>query len=138
MATNIPPHNVAEICDALSHLLKFPNARVDKLVDFIKGPDFPTGGTVVESRETIVEAYRTGRGSFRIRAKWEKEELKGGTYQVVVTEIPYQVAKSKLIERVPSSCRRRSSPSSRTSRTRAPPTSVSCSCRSRATSSPST
>ena len=83
MATNIPPHNVAEICDALSHLLKFPNARVDKLVDFIKGPDFPTGGTVVESRDTIVEAYKTGRGSFRIRAKWEKEELKGGTYQVV-------------------------------------------------------
>ncbi|MDQ7250759.1 DNA topoisomerase IV subunit A [Dongia sedimenti] len=100
MATNIPPHNVAEICDALSHLLKFPNARVDKLVDFIKGPDFPTGGTVVESRETIVEAYKTGRGSFRIRAKWEKEELKGGTYQVVVTQIPYQVAKSKLIERI--------------------------------------
>jgi len=100
MATNIPPHNVAEICDALSHLLKFPNARVDKLVDFIKGPDFPTGGIVVESRETIVEAYRTGRGSFRIRAKWEKEELKGGTYQIVVTEIPYQVAKSKLIERI--------------------------------------
>jgi topoisomerase-4 subunit A len=100
MATNIPPHNVAEICDALSHLLKFPNARVDKLVDFIKGPDFPTGGIVVESRETIVEAYRTGRGSFRIRAKWEKEELKGGAYQVVVTEIPYQVAKSKLIERI--------------------------------------
>jgi topoisomerase-4 subunit A len=100
MATNIPPHNVAEICDALSHLLKFPNARVDKLVDFIKGPDFPTGGIVVESRETIVEAYRTGRGSFRIRAKWEKEELKGGAYQVVVTQIPYQVAKSKLIERI--------------------------------------
>ncbi|GAB2176909.1 DNA topoisomerase IV subunit A [Dongia sp. agr-C8] len=100
MATNIPPHNVAEICDALSHLLKFPNARVDKLVDFIKGPDFPTGGIVVESRETIVEAYKTGRGSFRIRAKWEKEELKGGAYQVVVTEIPYQVAKSKLIERI--------------------------------------
>src|SRR4051794_33986605 len=100
MATNIPPHNVAEICDALSHLLKFPNARIEKLVDFIKGPDFPTGGTVVESRDTIVEAYRTGRGSFRIRARWEKEELKGGTYQVIVTEIPYQVPKSKLIERV--------------------------------------
>jgi topoisomerase-4 subunit A len=100
MATNIPPHNVGEICDALSHLLKFPNARVDKLVDFIKGPDFPTGGTVVESRETIVEAYKTGRGSFRIRAKWEKEELKGGTYHIVVTQIPYQVAKSKLIERI--------------------------------------
>jgi topoisomerase-4 subunit A len=100
MATNIPPHNVAEICDALSHLLKFPNARVEKLVDYIQGPDFPTGGIVVESRETIVEAYRTGRGSFRIRAKWEKEELKGGAYQVVVTEIPYQVPKSKLIERI--------------------------------------
>ncbi|HEY4163506.1 MAG TPA: DNA topoisomerase IV subunit A [Dongiaceae bacterium] len=100
MATNIPPHNVAEICDALQHLLKFPNARVDKLVDFIKGPDFPTGGTVVETRETIVEAYKTGRGSFRIRAKWEVEQLKGGTYQVIVTEIPYQVAKSRLIEKV--------------------------------------
>lgn len=100
MATNIPPHNVAEICDALLHLLKFPNARIEKLVDFIQGPDFPTGGTIVETRETIIEAYRTGRGSFRIRAKWEKEELKGGTYQVVVTQIPYQVAKSKLIERV--------------------------------------
>jgi topoisomerase-4 subunit A len=100
MATNIPPHNVAEICDALIHLLKFPNARIEKLVDFIQGPDFPTGGTIVETRDTIVEAYRTGRGSFRIRAKWEKEELKGGTYQVVVTQIPYQVAKSKLIERV--------------------------------------
>ena len=100
MATNIPPHNVAEICDALAHLLKFPNARIEKLVDFIQGPDFPTGGTIVETRETIVEAYRTGRGSFRVRAKWEKEELKGGTYQLVVTEIPYQVAKSRLIERV--------------------------------------
>ncbi len=100
MANNIPPHNVAEICDALSHLLKFPNARVEKLVDYIQGPDFPTGGIVVESRDTIVEAYRTGRGSFRIRAKWEKEELKGGAYQIVVTEIPYQVAKSKLIERI--------------------------------------
>src|SRR5690349_514930 len=100
MATNIPPHNVAEICDALSYMLKSPNARVDKLVDFIKGPDFPTGGIVVESRETIVEAYKTGRGSFRIRAKWEKEDLKGGGYQIVVTQIPYQVAKSKLIERI--------------------------------------
>src|SRR3954471_6819473 len=100
MATNIPPHNVAEICDALLHLLKFPNARIEKLVDFIQGPDFPTGGTIVETRETIIEAYKTGRGSFRIRAKWEKEELKGGTYHIVVTQIPYQVAKSKLIERI--------------------------------------
>jgi topoisomerase-4 subunit A len=100
MATNIPPHNVAEICDALAHLIKVPNARVDTLVNYIKGPDFPTGGIVVESRETIVEAYKTGRGSFRIRAKWEKEDLKGGGYQIIVTQIPYQVAKSKLIERI--------------------------------------
>jgi topoisomerase-4 subunit A len=80
MATNIPPHNVGEICDALAHLLKFPNARIEKLVDLMPGPDFPTGGTVVETRETIVEAYRTGRGSFRIRAKWEVEQLKGGAW----------------------------------------------------------
>jgi len=87
-------------CEALLHLLKFPGARIEKLVDFIQGPDFPTGGIVVESRETIVEAYRTGRGSFRIRAKWEKEQLKGGGWQIIVTQIPYQVAKSKLIERI--------------------------------------
>ncbi|MBL4748570.1 MAG: DNA topoisomerase IV subunit A [Magnetovibrio sp.] len=100
MATSIPPHNVSELCDALKHLIKFPNASIDKLVDFIPGPDFPTGGTLVENRDAIVEAYRTGRGGFRMRAKWETEDLGRGTYQIVVTEIPYQVQKSKLIEKV--------------------------------------
>src|SRR5215470_13334912 len=100
MATSIPPHNLAEICDALLHLIKFPKATVAKLVDLMPGPDFPTGGVLVESRENLVEAYRSGRGSLRVRAKWTKEQLKGGTYQIVVTEIPYQVQKSRLIERI--------------------------------------
>ncbi len=100
MATSVPPHNVAEICDALQHMIKSPNATIEKLVSLMPGPDFPTGGVLCESRETLVEAYRTGRGSFRVRARWEKEELKGGTWQIVVTEIPYQVAKSKLIEKI--------------------------------------
>ncbi|MBI1239306.1 MAG: DNA topoisomerase IV subunit A [Alphaproteobacteria bacterium] len=100
MATSIPPHNVAEICDALLHLIKSPNARDDTLLAHIKGPDFPTGGLIVESREAIAEAYRTGRGGFRVRARWEKEETQRGSYQIVVTEIPYQVAKGKLIERI--------------------------------------
>ena len=100
MATSIPPHNVAELCEALIYLIKTPNASVAKLMDFIPGPDFPTGGTLVESREAIAEAYGTGRGSFRICARWEVEQLKGGTWQIVVTEIPYQVQKSRLIERI--------------------------------------
>ncbi|MGF1611669.1 MAG: DNA topoisomerase IV subunit A [Kiloniellales bacterium] len=100
MATSIPPHNAAELCDALLHLIKTPNATVDKLVGFVRGPDFPTGGVLVEAPEAIVEAYRTGRGSFRLRARWEKETLKGGGYQIVVTEIPYQVQKSRLIEKI--------------------------------------
>jgi len=100
MATSIPPHNVSELCDALKHLIKFPSAGIDKLVEFVQGPDFPTGGTMVESREAIVEAYKTGRGGFRVRAKWEIEDLGRGTYQIVVTEIPYQVQKSKLIEKI--------------------------------------
>lgn len=100
MATSIPPHNVVELCDALSHLIKFPNAGFDKLVDLVPGPDFPTGGELVESRESILEAYKSGRGGFRLRAKWEKEDLGRGTYQIVVTEIPYQVQKARLIERV--------------------------------------
>ncbi len=100
MATSIPPHNVGEICDALQHLIKHPKATIDKLVGFIPGPDFPTGGVLVEDRATIVEAYTTGKGSFRIRAKWEVEELPRGQYQIVVTEMPYQVQKSRLIERV--------------------------------------
>ncbi len=100
MATSIPPHNATELANALLHLLKFPNAGIDKLVEFIPGPDFPTGGELVEKPENIREAYLTGRGSFRVRARWEVEDLGRGTYQIVVTEIPYQVQKSKLIERI--------------------------------------
>ena len=100
MATSIPPHNVAELCDAALHLIKFPNARTEKLVEFVSGPDFPTGGVIVESPGAIAEAYATGRGSFRVRARWEKEELPRGLWQIVVTEIPYQVQKSKLVEKL--------------------------------------
>ena len=100
MATSIPPHNVEELCGALLHLIKHPNAHVDKLVTFVPGPDFPTGGVIVEPREAMVEAYRTGRGGFRLRARWEKEDTGRGTYQIVITEIPYQVAKAKLVERI--------------------------------------
>ncbi|MCH9807686.1 MAG: DNA topoisomerase IV subunit A [Alphaproteobacteria bacterium] len=100
MATNIPPHNAEELCSALLHLIKHPNATTQKLVDFIPGPDFPTGGVIVEPREQILEAYETGRGGFRVRAKWAKEDTTRGGYQIVVTEIPYQVQKSKLVERI--------------------------------------
>ncbi|HXQ40351.1 MAG TPA: DNA topoisomerase IV subunit A [Candidatus Udaeobacter sp.] len=100
MATSIPPHNLAEVIDALLHLIKFPKATVAKLIDLMPGPDFPTGGTLVESRESLVESYRTGRGSLRLRAKWQVEKLKGGVWQIVVEEIPYQVQKSRLIERI--------------------------------------
>lgn len=100
MATSIPPHNVGEICEALLHLIRHPNAGIETLVDMIPGPDFPTGGVMVESRESILEAYRTGRGGFRHRATWAVEDLGRGTWQIVVTEIPYQVQKSKLVERI--------------------------------------
>ena len=100
MATSIPPHNAGELCDALLHLTKFPRATVDKLVELVPGPDFPTGGILVESRESIREAYATGRGGFRVRARWEVEKLKGGGFLVVVTEIPYQVQKARLIEKI--------------------------------------
>ncbi len=100
MATNIPPHNLAELCDALSHLIQYPKASVEKLVELVPGPDFPTGGVLVESRESVVEAYRTGRGGFRVRARWEVEKMRHGLYQIVVTEIPFQVQKSRLIEKV--------------------------------------
>jgi topoisomerase-4 subunit A len=101
MATNIPPHNVAELCAAMEYMLDADSdVTVKDLMKFIKGPDFPTGGILVESKESILESYRTGRGSFRLRAKWEREELKRDTYQIVVTEIPYQVQKSKLIEKI--------------------------------------
>lgn len=100
MATSIPPHNVDEVCQALLHLIKTPNARTETLVDLIPGPDFPTGGVLVEPWEQIVKAYETGRGAFRLRAKWGIEDQGRGTWQIVVTEIPYQVQKSKLIERI--------------------------------------
>lgn len=100
MATSIPPHNVDELCDALLYLIKSPNATTEKLMQFIPGPDFPTGGIIVEPQDNIMKAYDTGRGSFRVRARWEKEELSHGLYQIVVTEIPYQVNKSRLIEKI--------------------------------------
>jgi len=100
MATNIPPHNLDEVAQALIHLVNSPNARDETLLQYIKGPDFPTGGIVVEPAESIAEAYRTGKGGFRVRARWHKEEGSRGTWQIVVTEIPFQVPKSKLIERI--------------------------------------
>jgi topoisomerase-4 subunit A len=100
MATNIPPHNIDELCNACLHLIKAPNARDETLMDYVQGPDFPTGGVCVEPRAAIKEAYRTGRGSFRLRARWGVEDLGRGTWQDVVTEIPYQVQKGKLIERL--------------------------------------
>lgn len=100
MATNIAPHNLGELCDAAIHLIKAPNARDETLLDHVPGPDFPTGGILVEPRENILEAYKTGRGSFRLRARWELEELGRGQWQIIVTEIPYQVQKSKLIEKI--------------------------------------
>ncbi|MBV8745382.1 MAG: DNA topoisomerase IV subunit A [Xanthobacteraceae bacterium] len=100
MATSIPPHNVAELCDAALHLIDNPNARSRTLLKYVAGPDFPTGGLILDARESIAEAYTTGRGSFRVRARWEKEEGGRGTYQVVVTQIPWQVQKSRLVERI--------------------------------------
>ena len=100
MATSVPPHNVGEICDALKHLIDTPQASIEKLVSFIQGPDFPTGGVLVESLGSIIQSYKTGKGGFRLRARWEVEQLKGGSYQIIITEIPYQVQKSKLIERI--------------------------------------
>lgn len=100
MATSIPPHNAAELCEAALHLIEHPEARVEKLVEFVPGPDLPTGGIIVEPREGIVQAYRTGRGGFRVRARWHREETGRGGYRIVVTEIPYQVQKSRLIEKI--------------------------------------
>lgn len=100
MATNIPPHNIPELIDACLHLIKVPDARDDTLLNHVPGPDFPTGGVIVEPKENIAEAYRTGRGSFRLRCRYEVEEMTRGQWQIVVTEIPYQVQKSKLIEKI--------------------------------------
>lgn len=100
MATNIPPHNLSEVCDALLYLIDNPTCEIEPLVRRLKGPDFPTGGVIVDKFESILNTYKDGKGYFRIRAKWEKEDLGHGQYQIVVKEIPYQVIKSKLIEKI--------------------------------------
>jgi topoisomerase-4 subunit A len=100
MATSIPPHNVAELCDAALYLIEQPKARTRTLLKYVLGPDFPTGGVIVDPPEVIAEAYTTGRGSFRVRARWKSEDTGRGTYQIVVTEIPWQVQKMRLVERI--------------------------------------
>src|SRR5262252_2104022 len=100
MATAIPPHNVAELCDAALHLIDTPNARSRTLLKYMPGPDLPTGGVIVDPPAAIAEAYTTGRGSFRVRARWHKEDTGRGTYLVVVTEIPWLVQKGRLVERL--------------------------------------
>ncbi|MFI0843292.1 DNA topoisomerase IV subunit A [Mesorhizobium sp. IMUNJ 23232] len=100
MATSIPPHNAAELCDAALHLIENPQATVADLMQFVQGPDFPTGGIIVDSRASIQEAYETGRGGFRLRARYATEDQGRGTWQIVVTEIPYQVQKAKLVEKI--------------------------------------
>ena len=100
MATSIPPHNVAELCNAALHLIKKPNARIETLMGYVLGPDLPTGGIIVESKDSMLEAYSTGKGGFKVRARWSVEETGRGQYQIVITEIPYQVQKSRLIEKL--------------------------------------
>ena len=100
MATSIPPHNVAELCDAALHLIDTPNARSRTLLKYVQGPDFPTGGIIVDPPEVIAEAYTTGRGSFRVRARWHKEETGRGTYLIVITEVPWLVQKGRLVEKL--------------------------------------
>ena len=100
MATSIPPHNLSELFDACLHLLKFPDATDKKIVSFVKGPDLPTGGIIVETEDSIYQTYKSGKGSFRVRSKWNVEKLKNGKWQIVITEIPYGVQKAKLIEKM--------------------------------------
>jgi topoisomerase IV subunit A len=100
MATSIPPHNTGELCAALCRLLEQPETPLEALLEVVKGPDLPTGGVLVEPWPNVVEAYRSGRGSLRLRARWQREDLGHGQYQIVVTEMPYQVPKSRLIERI--------------------------------------
>lgn len=102
MATNIPTHNVAEVCDALNLVVDNPDATTAQIVKKLVGPDFPTGGVLIDGFDTIVKNYETGRGAFRIRAKWEVEKLDRGAEQVVITEIPYGIIKSKLVEQIAS------------------------------------
>jgi topoisomerase IV subunit A len=100
MASNIPPHNISEICDALREIIKNPDVSVASLVKHMPGPDFPTGGIIVEDPKSICKTYETGRGSITVRARWEVEQLKGGQYNIIVTEIPYQIVKARLIEQI--------------------------------------
>ncbi|MDI1347227.1 MAG: DNA topoisomerase IV subunit A, partial [Pseudolabrys sp.] len=100
MATSIPPHNAAELCDAALFLIDNPKARSKTLLKYVKGPDFPTGGICVDPPEAIAEAYATGRGSFRVRARWHSEETGRGTYVIVITEMPWLVQKSRLVEKI--------------------------------------
>ena len=100
MATSIPPHNIYELIDALLHLIKFPNATDQTISNYVKGPDFPTGGVLVEPIESIHDSYKNGKGGFRLRAKWFVEKIKGGQWQIIVNEIPYQIQKSRLLEKI--------------------------------------
>ncbi len=100
MATSIPPHNLSELFDACLYLLKFPEATDKKIISFVKGPDLPTGGIIIESEDSIYQTYKTGKGSFRVRSKWNVEKLKNGKWQIIISEIPYQIIKSKLIEKI--------------------------------------
>ena len=100
MATSIPPHNAGEVCSAAIHLVRNPEASVADLLAHMPGPDFPTGGVMIEERASVLQAYETGRGGFRLRAKWEVEKGRHGTWMIVVTEIPYQVQKARLIEQI--------------------------------------
>lgn len=100
MATNIPPHNLAELCQASCYLIDHPDCTVADLMKFIPGPDFPTGGILVEDQASLLKAYETGNGGMRLRARYEIEQQKGGGYKIIVTEIPYMVEKSKLIEKI--------------------------------------
>ncbi len=100
MATNIPPHNLSEVCDALLYLIENPECEIEPLVKRLKGPDFPTGGIIVDKLQTILDTYKNGKGVFRVRAKWETEDLGHGQYQIIITEIPYMVQKAKLVEKI--------------------------------------
>ena len=100
MATSVPPHNLAELCDAALYLITNRAATAEALVRFVPGPDFPTGGVIVDTPAAITEIYRTGRGSIRLRARWHKEEGQRGVWNAIVTEIPYGVQKSRLIEKI--------------------------------------
>ena len=100
MATNIPPHNLSELCDALLYLIENPECEAEPLVKRLKGPDFPTGGIIIDKFQNILDAYTNGKGVFRIRAKWQTEDLGHGLYQIIITEIPYMVQKAKLVEKI--------------------------------------